>query len=292
MNISTPQVVAMAATVGLGYFLYTKGQSLVGSTSQNPTLDGLDPNWPGGKPVGIDSPVNVHDVVPSCQIWDPQIQLFVKTHDPSWSESKERCFTNAVGTSAPVVQDYRKLLRYVDVNGKIYFNMENPLQTDPDQYGTCYFKDQNTNKLFSFPGFAPVNGSDRLCFAAGVKVDDAGLIFRNKTSGHITYNPALDLQQIRTLLSINPDFSWASPGDVDNVIALPNTGTYCEELKIIPDAQRSQVWAHTKDSAAFDSDVNACTNNKYRFIDPARNAIVYQNPETGQLITRNLDNQL
>lgn len=293
MSISTAQLAAMAATIGLGAFLYIKGKSLVDSTNgTNPILDGLDPNWPGGKPVGIDKPVNVHDIVPSCEIWDPTIQLFVRTHDPSWSESKERCFTNAVGTSSSTAPE--KFLRYVDAEGNLFFNKENPLQTDPDEYGTCYFKDNKTEKLFSFPGFAPVNGSARLCFAAGVKIEDAGQIFRDKKSGQVNYNPALDFDRINDLISNNPDLNWAQVGTAGDAVPLPKTGPYCEELRGFnfgTDQFRS-TWLHSQASSQFDPDVNACTSKKYRWVDPSSNQIVYQNPETGTLISRALDNQL
>lgn len=295
MSLSTPQLAAMAATIGLGAFLYIKGKELMSPTNDpNMPLDGLDPNWPGGKPVGIDSPVNVHDVVPSCEIWDPTIQLFIRTHDPSWSESKERCFTNAVGTSPSTAP--QKFLRYVDEEGKLWFNVENPLQTDPNEFGTCYFRDSKTSKLYSFPGFAPVNGSDRLCFAAGIKVEDAGQIFRNKQTGHVSYNPAIDADGIAKLISDNPDFDWARPGDIPDAVSLPQ-GSYCEELRTLnfagsdPSKYRS-VWVHSNASSAFDADVNACTAKNYRFIDPKTNQIVYRNPETGSLISRALDNQL
>jgi hypothetical protein len=194
--MASAQVFSSAASVAIVYWLYLKGKQLIDRNGLNPPyLDGLDPNWPGGKPIGIDNPVDIHDSLPACEAWNEEIQLFVRTGNTQGEQtSQQSCFTNANPT------DPRRLLRWADITGNVSFNVEDPLAANPDEAGTCYLLDSN-KKLYNFPGYAPINRNARLCFNAGETEAQSGQIFKNTKTNLVSYNPLLDEDSITTLIA-------------------------------------------------------------------------------------------
>lgn len=326
--MASNQLLLSGAVVAAIYYLYVQGKKILenqdNDSGQVPAQDGLDPNWPGGKPIGVDNPVNVHDVVPTCQVWDDNIQLFVKTSNPDWSKKDAQyCFTNATAPDLPAPDGGpAPLLRFVDATGNISFNRENPLAVAPSEYGTCFFTDKN-NTFYSFPGYAPVNGSARLCFNAGDTIDQSGKLFQQEVGSgqNFRWNPELDFDQIYALVAanaaINPAFEAATPSTVNSALGSSITPVtvspnqpYCEmewygvsnwgTQNVLTD----EFWVHDTLTAPYDNDQKSCLNaaqgillapgrpTTTRWVDPANNIITYLNPETGEVIQRDLRDNL
>jgi hypothetical protein len=286
-SVNKVQVALSAAVVGAVVFLYIQGKKVLDNRvkGQDPTRDGLDPNWPGGKPINIDNPVDVHDYVPSCQIWDEDLQLFVRaTNDATLSDNGQTCFASF--TQQDPTTGLFPLMRYVDKTGNITFNVENPIQADPSMFGKCYFQDSD-GKAFLQDGFAAPNAAKRLCFAAGDNFTNAGKLFVRQNPTEVSWNPMMTLQDIQDFVAKNPSYQWATPKTGAYVPPPPNT-TWCEE-KVMGTDQNNEpemFYIHTQNSSANDSNVNACVGTGGRFVDPKQNSIAYRNPNTGAVIQR------
>ena len=98
--------------VALAYQYRQKGKTPAPYDQNN----GLDPNFPGGKPIHPSSPVDQYDYFrPSCQVWNSEQNLFENAGHPTWDVSQTACFDNS--NLLPV--DQRNNVRYVDGNGNM-----------------------------------------------------------------------------------------------------------------------------------------------------------------------------
>ncbi len=306
--MASSQLLLSGAVVAAVYYLYSQGKKILqNNSSEQPPLDGLDPNWKGGAPINVDKPVDPHAGLPSCQIWDDDIQLFVQTSNPAWNKDAQTCFSNATSTTlTDPAGGSTPLLRYVDLQNNVSFNREDPLATSPAEAGVCYFTDEN-NGFYSFPGYAPVNASARLCFNAGDSIAQSGKMFYQSPAPqwiNVRWHPNLDINDITSLLTTNPSFVWAVPsyfygGAYTPPEVQPAAGQpYCEmEWGYNTHTSNNatftgKFWLHNSESAAYDSDVNACTAAGMRYVDPTQNLIAYQNPETKTIVQRNLRDNL
>lgn len=265
------------ALAGLAYNLWQKNKQNVTPPLGN---NGLDPNFPGGKPIKPSGPIDPNDFkLPSCQTWNHQQNLFENAGHPEWDSdvTGQTCFSEASYNGS--------IVRYVDPNGKISYNTENPLNAPDDEKGKCYFWDGKTLSAFpNYGGYTPPNRSARLCFDSGATQAEAGIFFRRDNDGVQIWNPNVSWfpfsQQV---------FPAGAYGDTASLV---DAGTdHCEVYRGFPSnnpavGSTSMVaYAASSDSTAVGKDLSACLKlQNARYWQPSQNRIVYKNPNNDQMV--------
>ena len=230
----------------------------------------VNPNWIPHDPIKKPYQPGGNVKVPSCERWDETLQLFVNAGSPALDESPQACFDALSQNDIP---------RYVNKDFTVSFEAQNPLSSDPSEWGTCYFR--NSDGSFSrFPAGAIVNQSDRLCFAAGQSLGTQGAYFTTN-AGFTTYNPNYSYW--------SPDISSVKPAAnlmiYDRIPIVPTSSSYCEELVGL-DNYAGQIWAHTNYSSRFDGNAQGCVAVSDPFTQrySQNGTLVYQNPYDKSMI--------
>ena len=281
------------ALVAMGIVLRRK------SGTKNPydPDNGLDPNFPGGKPIQPQGPVDPNDFKrPSCQTWNTKQNLFENAGHPEWDSSEDNCF---VQTNVLPIPD-RYNVRYVDANGNLTWKAANPFEVPASENGKCIFYDGTA--LSSFPDFgtepAPPNRAARLCFDSGLIQDKAGMMFINGTDGSRQWNPNVFYgafgAEVARLEFDNP---WGVPtatGGWDFMNGSDGVTDHCEAYKTAvhvptnsypnPGSDTMTLWAATEDVAQFTTLQTCVTDGNKRFVMPSQKKIVYMDPLTSQLV--------
>ncbi len=187
MNAGSVSVQLFSSVGGLAiaFFMFQTWQKSKDKYTPNRGDNGLDPNFPGGKPIQPGQRIDPNDFkVPSCQVWNVQQNLFENAGHPEWDSdvTGQTCFSGASVNGS--------IVRYVGPDNKISYNVENPLNTTQDEKGTCYFWDgANTYTFPDYGGYTPPNRSARLCFDSGESQSDAGFFFERKKDSERFWNP-------------------------------------------------------------------------------------------------------
>lgn len=182
--------------------------------------DGNDPNFPGGKPIYPQHPHDSNDFkIPSCQIYNPTLNLFENLGNPALDKSVDACFDNVAQGSE---------VRYVDENGKLHW-LNDSIFNPAEVSGTCFFLDRN-NKIFSFPPFEPVNRSQRTCFNASDTIGGSAAFFApTPNPGVRIWNPEIEFQTVgKTIfLPMAADGKWIKSDGSDALDPKDNGETDC-----------------------------------------------------------------
>lgn len=267
-----------AGALAAGYYLYQYGKLQLGlgqKVGENPQ-DGLnqykgDPLWP--EPGSSPSTQR-----PSCEMWNDEYQVFVNAGSTTLDNNMTACLTYWLG---------EERVRYVDQDGVLHFDRNDPLKEPTSEHGTCYLWNGQTDSTFpDVGGLNPVNRSARLCFAADVQ----GLTphyFIRKSDSRMTFSPQLNAG--------HSSFPWIS-GLVDrNFATEPQQGGFCEEDAYFKGYGSSVSNAHgwtMTDVSSTAKDVTSCLNlNKglpTRWVDREQGKYVFQAWTGGSIVTKDI----
>lgn len=280
MNVGsgTFQLFSTIGGLAFGLFMIKTWQKNKGTYTPNLDNNGLDPNFPGGKPIKPDDPVDPNDFkIPSCQVWNHRQNLFENAGHPEWDNdvTGQTCFSEASYNGS--------IVRYVDPNGKISYNTENPLNAPDDEKGKCYFWDGKTLSTFpDYGGYTPPNRSSRLCFDSGATQAEAGIYFQRTGDGVEVWNPNVSWGDFSQVV-----FPAGLYGDQASIV--PSSTDHCEIYRGFPSNNPSvtskQMNGYAASSETLGKDLTSCLQlQNARYWQSSQNRIVYKNPNNNQLV--------
>ncbi len=261
--------------------------------------DGLDPNFPGGKPIHPDSPVDSHDYFrPSCQVWNNEQNLFENAGHPTWDVSQTACFVN----SNLLPADQRNNVRYVDGNGNMAWKGDEFGGSESER-GLCRFYDGKNISTFPDIGeshIAPPNRTTRLCFNSGSTQDNTGQQFdsRSDPSYHV-WNPEVAFVPYATAVgkALGYQRYWGLNLGDGNFDLLPGPSPmvdHCqslEELQFFPDPALGptpgdilEAWVPKASIQNLKTPQTCAVNQYQRFWQPSQQKIIYFDPNDSQLV--------
>lgn len=278
MNVgsSAVQIALTVGGLGLTFMMYELWQKQKQNLAANNGDNGLDPNFPGGKPINPTSPVDTNDFMkPSCQTWNHLQNLFENAGHPEWDGDQQLCFNEASIQGS--------IVRYVDPKGNISYNLDNPLNTPQDEKGKCFFWDGN--RLFSFPdygGYTAPNRSSRLCFDSSLNQTEAGIYFERTGDGVQIWNPNVSWGDFSQLV-----FPAGLYGDQASLV--PSTQDHCEVFRGFPSKNPTvtskQMNGFAASSDTMGKDLTSCLQlPNSRYWQASANRIVYTNPNNNKMV--------
>lgn len=294
-----PPIQIFSTAVGLACvylaYHYRRKQKTPGSFDPD---NGLDPNFPGGKPVKPQGPVDPHDFFrPSCQVWNDAQSLFENAGHPTWDVSQDACFNNT--NVLPV--DQRNNVRYVAVDGTMAWKGDEFGGTTAER-GFCRFYDGKN--ISTFPdigenGIAPPNRTTRLCFNSGSTQDNTGQQFDSRTDPLMHYwNPNVAYIPYATMVSkaLGVNYYWGlnlGDGNYDPITQPGPLQDQCqslEELQLIPNGTVPppedilEAWV-PKASIQNLKTPSTCAVSQYqRFWQPSQQKIIYFDPNNNKIV--------
>lgn len=290
LNFKNPtfQLGCSAAGIFAAYALFQisksrQGKSLPGTL--NGKVDGLDPNFPGGKPIAPGSSVDSHDFKkPSCQIFNEQNNLFENLGNADLDLNQDKCFLNT---------DQTQIIRYVDIDGNLHWRT-NALEAAGADHGSCFFWDSQKSVLWvppSFGTYTPPDRSQRLCFAAGTSVTATGFMFATDANPNVYWwNPNVPFGDFTDNIFGRENGSWYLLSGTALPRQIPSTVDQCQRyVQLVFKGNGQQPVSKFEGAAMFVylslteisgfTDVPTCMNNNSanRLWMPSQNKIVYRN---------------
>ena len=290
-----PPIQIFSTVVGLGFvylaYHYRRKTKTPDPFDRN---DGLDPNYPGGKKINPESPVDPGTTtLPSCQLWNNEQNLFENAGHPDWDKSVSACFN---GTNLLPSWESQEV-RYVAKDGTMSWKND-MLQGGQGEQGTCnYLVD---GKLYSHENLAsfvaPPNRAPRLCFDSAGTQSQMGMVFSfDSNPGEQIWNPNVsfvgygnDVENLegKRFAYPNTDGSFTV---VDGSIALPEVDQ-CQSFEELQnfenpsDNNRLRAWVPRKDLQQRNTLKSCVVDKNHRFWMPSQQKIVYLDPDSNTLV--------